>query len=50
MTAVPLFPSLVAVIIAVPGPTGVTKPLVLLTKPVALTVATVGSLLDHRTA
>src|SRR5256714_1535336 len=43
MVAVPLFPSLVAVIVAVPAPFAVTNP-------VRLTVATVVSLDDHVTA
>ncbi|HMC18096.1 MAG TPA: hypothetical protein VKH16_02680 [Gemmatimonadales bacterium] len=45
ITVVPSLPPLVAVIMAVPGATGVTKPLVFVVKPAVLTVATVVSLL-----
>ena len=41
-SAVPLFPSLVAVMVAVPGPTAATKP-------VEVTVATPGALEDQVT-
>src|SRR2546429_9462006 len=44
ITVVPRFPPLVAVIMAVPGATAVTKPLVFVVKPAVLTIATVVSL------
>src|SRR2546429_5278105 len=44
ITVVPRFPPLVAVIMAGPGATAVTKPLVFVVKPAGLTIAAVVSL------